>query len=179
MSSVARVIAGVSGSPGSLPSLRYAADLARRHDATLTPVLAWTSLGREIADCYSPSPILWPIWQDAAWQRLRDAFDAAFGGIPADVRAEPLVQRGEAGRVLVNVASRAGDLLVVGTGRHGALGRLRHGKVSRYCLAHARCPVLAIPAPALEQEAGHGLHGWAFRHRGLTVDQISSPPGVR
>jgi hypothetical protein len=43
-----------------------------------------------------------------------------------------------------------------------------------YCLAHARCPVLAIPASALEQAAGHGLHGWAFRHRGLTVDQISS-----
>ncbi|MGH3305386.1 MAG: MFS transporter [Streptosporangiaceae bacterium] len=41
--------------------------------------------------------------------------------------------------------------------------------------AHARCPVLAIPPPALEEEAGHGLHGWAFRHRGLTVDQISSP----
>jgi hypothetical protein len=61
-----------------------------------------------------------------------------------------------------------------GPGRHGTLGRLRHGKVSRYCLAHARCPLLAIPAPVLEQAAGHDLPGWAFRHRGLTVDQISS-----
>ncbi|MGH3198154.1 MAG: universal stress protein [Streptosporangiaceae bacterium] len=181
MSGAARVIAGVSGSPGSLPTLRHAADLARSHDATLTPVLAWTSPGGDIAECHSPSPILRQIWKDAAWQRLWDAFDAAFGGVPADLRAEPLVQRGEAGCALVNAASRTDDLLVVGTGRRGTLGRLRHGKVSRSCLAHARCPVLAIPASAspLEQAAGHGLHGWTFRRRGhLRGRNVASHPSV-
>jgi len=180
MSGLCRVIAGVSGSPGSLPALRYAADLARSHDGILIPVLAWTPPGGDIADRHSPSPILRQIWHDAAWQRLWDAFDAAMGGIPADLRAEPLVRRGVPGRVLLNAASRADDLLVVGTGRHGTLGRLRHGSVSRYCLAHARCPVLAIPPPALEPDAGHRLRGWAFRHRGLTVEQIiSSRAGAR
>jgi len=37
--------------------------------------------------------------------------------------------------------------------------------VSRYCLAQAHCPILAIPPPALAQQAGHSLRGWAWRHR--------------
>ena len=110
MSGVCRVIAGVSGSLGSFPALRYAADLARSHDGTLIPVLAWMPPGGDLADRHSPSPILRQIWHDAAWQRLWDAFDSAMGGIPAGVRAEPLVLRGVPGRVLLNVASRADDI---------------------------------------------------------------------
>jgi len=46
------------------------------------------------------------------------------------------------------------------------------GKVARYCLAHAHCPVLAVPPPALARELGHGLLGWVFWHRPLTPDQV-------
>jgi nucleotide-binding universal stress UspA family protein len=173
-----RIIAGVSGSPGNLPALRRAVHLARGHDATLIPVLVWAP-GGEFANCGNPFGYLRQIWRDDAWQRLWDAVNAASGGIPADVPAEPMVLRGEAGRVLVSVASEAGDLLVVGTGRHGGLSRLLHGNVSRYCLAHARCPVLAVPPPTLEREAGHGLRGWAFRHRALNLDQINAPASGR
>jgi nucleotide-binding universal stress UspA family protein len=36
-----RIIAGVSGSPGSVHALRQAAHLAHDHDAVLIPMLAW------------------------------------------------------------------------------------------------------------------------------------------
>jgi len=175
MPGACRIIVGVSGSPGNLPALRHAVHLARGHDATLIPVLAWLPPGGEIANRGSPSGYLRQIWRDDAWQRLWDAVNTASGG----VHAEPMVLRGEAGWVLVNVASQAGDLLVVGTGRHGGLSRLLHGGVSRYCLLHARCPVLAVPPPMLELEAGHGLRGWAFRHRALNVDRINAPASGR
>ncbi|HUZ56185.1 MAG TPA: universal stress protein [Streptosporangiaceae bacterium] len=82
---------------------------------------------------------------------------------------QPVVQRGEAGRVLLQIASRPEDLLVVGAGRRGALVRMaRSGKVSRYCLARARCPVLAVPPPGLAQEAGHWRLAWKFWNRTLT-----------
>ena len=45
---------------------------------------------------------------------------------------------------------------IIGTGRRGAGRWLRHS-VSRYCLAHARCPVLAVPPSALMDEMTHGL----------------------
>ena len=40
-----RIVAGVSGSPGNLPALRHAADLARVYDAALTFVHAWLPSG--------------------------------------------------------------------------------------------------------------------------------------
>lgn len=93
------------------------------------------------------------------------------------MRIEPAVLRGEAGPVLACCACRPGDLLVIGTGRRGTLSRLVHGTVGRYCLAHAHCSVIAVPPPTLELEAGHGLRGWAFRHRQLTADQAGLPTG--
>jgi nucleotide-binding universal stress UspA family protein len=60
---------------------------------------------------------------------------------------------------------------VVGAGRRGALSRMWRGKVSRYCVSHARCPVLAIPQPVTARELGLGPSVWPLRRRGLTVDQ--------
>ena len=84
----------------------------------------------------------------------------------------PGVLRGAAGPALVDVACLPGDLLILGTGRRGVMARLYSGSVGRYCLAHAQCPVLAVPPPALAREAGHGLLRWAFWHQTITPDHI-------
>ena len=174
MSSFCRVITGVSGSPRNLQALRYAAALSRSQDATLVPLLAWVPPGGDVADRRCPSRYLRHIWVEDACRRLHAALDAAFGGLPADVATEPMVVRGEARLVLVREASRPYDLLVIGTGRHGTVGRLLGATVSRYCLAHAGCPVLAVPPTALELEAGHGLHRWSFRHSGPTLTELTA-----
>jgi hypothetical protein len=38
----------------------------------------------------------------------------------------------------------------------------RHADRRRYCLAHAQCPVMAIPPPALACELAHGRLGRVF-----------------
>ncbi len=172
MSGIRRVIVGASGSPGSLRALRYAEDLARAHDATLIPVLAWVPPGGDLAERRSPCGYLRRIWKEDACRRLRDALIAAWGVVPDDPPVCPVVQRGPAGWVLVSMACCPGDLLVVGAGRRGALARLVCGKVARYCLAHAQCPVLAAPPPAFAREAGRGPLVWAFWHRTLTPDRV-------
>jgi len=174
---VRRVIVGTSGSPGSLRALRYAEDLARAHDATLIPVLAWVPPGGDFADRCAPNGYLRRIWQEDACQRLRDALNAAWGEIPGYPPVRPVAQRGGAGWVLVSMACHPGDLLVVGAGRRGLLARLVSGGVSRYCLAHAVCPVLAIPPPALVREVAHGPLAWAFWHRTLTPDRVLRDQG--
>ncbi len=174
MSGVRRVIVGVNGSPGSLHALRHAADLARGDHAALIAVLAWMPPGGDLADRTHPSPYLRKVWQDAAWQRLWEAIGLALGGVPDDVAFEPEVVRGEPGQVLTNLASQPGDLLVIGAGRRGPLAHALSCRASRYCVAHARCPVVAVPPPALAQ-VGHGLRGWAFRHRGLSPADLELP----
>jgi nucleotide-binding universal stress UspA family protein len=162
--SARRFVVGVSGSAGSLQALRYAMELARRDGAVLVPVLAWTPPGGDLADRHYPCPELRLEWKQAAWDRLWRAIELAFGGPPADVGFSPEVIRGGAGRVLTDVAAQPGDVLVIGAGRHGRLRRLLACRVSRYCLGHACCPVVAVPPSPLEEEL-HGLHGWRLRHR--------------
>ncbi|MFI9272974.1 universal stress protein [Kitasatospora sp. NPDC052896] len=152
MSDVARVIVGVSGSLNSLTALHRAVDEARARQATLVPVLTWTPVGGERNYRAQPCPPLLRTWEEAAHARLGHAFQDAFGGFPTGLRVDPLVIRGEAGPVLTQVADRPDDLLVVSTGRQGRLHRLVHGSVSRYCLAHASCAVIAVPPSALQTD---------------------------
>ena len=146
----------MSGSPRSLPALRRAADLADAHDATLLPVHVWAPPAMELASQQFPSERLYQEWEDEAWQRLWGALDTAFGGLPPSLRVQPVIAQGTPGWTLVRAASRADDVLVIGMGRQGGASRLWHGTVSRYCLAHATCPVVAVPAPELETASGTG-----------------------
>ena len=170
MPTVRRIIVGVHGSLGSLQALRYAADEARGRNVPLLAVIAWVPPGGDLAERRHSSPYLRKIWRDAARERLWTAFDAGLGGVPADLRVEPQVIRGETGPVLVDTAGQPDDLLVVGTGRRVGFGRLMRRSVSRYCLAHARCPVLAVPPSALMDEMSHPLHSWHIRRHALIPD---------
>jgi nucleotide-binding universal stress UspA family protein len=137
MSRVRRVIAGVSGSPRSLSALRCAGDLAHAHDAALFPVHAWAPPAIALAGHQFLSEYLRQAWEEAARQRLWDALEAVFGGLPPGIRAEPVIAPGNPGWVLVRAAARADDLLVIGAGRRGDVNRLWRAKIS---MPSARVP---------------------------------------
>ena len=162
MSGEQRVFVGVHGSLGSLQALRYAADQARERGGRLIPVIAWTPPGGDLAERRQPVYSLRRMWRDAAYGRLLDAFDRGLGGLPAGLEVEPRVIRGPAGPVLVDTAAQPDDLLVVGTGRRGLLRRVRRS-VSRYCLAQAHCPVIAVPPSDLMEQASRGRRRWPHR----------------
>ncbi len=173
MSAVRRIVVGVHGSLGSLQALRYAAEDAREREVPLVPVIAWIPPGGDLAERRQPSPYLRKLWADAAKTRLLEAFEAGLGGVPGDVQIQALVERGETGPVLVDVASEPGDLLVIGTGRRSLIGRALRKSVGRYCLAHAKCPVLAVPPSALMDEIGR--HRTWPRRRALVPDIADLP----
>jgi nucleotide-binding universal stress UspA family protein len=170
---VRRIIVGVHGSLGSLQALRYAAEEARTRKVPLVPVITWIPPGGDVAERRSPSPYLRQVWADAARQRLLAAFEAGLGGVPDDLQVEPCVERGETGPVLVDIADQPDDLLVIGTGRRSLVGRALRKSVGRYCLAHATCPVLAVPPSALMDEMSHGFRPWPLRGRRVLVPDIS------
>src|ERR1700759_4779640 len=157
-----RLLGDENGSLGSLQALRYAAEQGRQAPGRLLATVAWVPPRGGLAERRQPVYSLRQIWRDAARGRLQDAFDQGLGGLPADLAVERVVIRGPAGPVLVDAADQPGDLLVVGTGRRG-LRRWIRRSVSRYCVAHAHCPVVAIPPSDLMEEAGRGLHLWPRR----------------
>jgi nucleotide-binding universal stress UspA family protein len=177
MPGVRRIIAGVSGSRRSLPALRRAADLADAHDATLLPVHVWAPPAMELASLQFPSERLYREWEDEAWQRLWGTLDTAFGGLPPGLRIQPVIAQGSPGWILVRAASRADDVLVIGAGRRAGASRLWHGTVSRYCLAHASCPVVAVPPSELETALRYGLASRVLRHKNTELSQEVPGPG--
>lgn len=178
MAAVRRIVVGVHGSLGSLQALRWAAEEARARHVALTPVLAWVPPGGDLAERSHPNPYLRRIWRDAAVKRLDEAFDAALGGVPGDLLVQARVERGETGPVLVDVADQPDDLLVIGTGRRSPISRALRRSVGRYCLAHAKCPVLAVPPSALMEEVEDGFRPWPLRKRRVLIPDIPDIPDL-
>lgn len=156
-----RVIVGVHGTPGSLQALRCAVGHARAHDAVLVPVIAWEAPGGDSA--YRPYPAyLTDEWAEAAEQRLLTAFDEGLGGPPTDVATLPMVIRGKPGRVLVKVADRENDVLVVGRNHHRGPHRAWYGSTPAHCLAHAHCSVLVVQSSELDLDMRHRRSAMRF-----------------
>jgi Universal stress protein family len=115
---VRRVIAGTSGSPGSLAALRYAEWLASSHDAILVPLLAWEPPCSDGGGTLQPTGYLHREWHDMAWQRMRRSLLAVWGKEPDGLRVRPKVEQGPAGCVLVEVARHPGDVLPAASASH-------------------------------------------------------------
>lgn len=158
-----RIVAGVSGSLGSLTALHRAAAEARVTGAELWAVLAWEPPGGDIPHRGGPCPPqLSATWQTMACERLQGALDTAFGSAGPGVPLHALAVRGKPGKALVATANRVGDLLVVGAGARGRLRRAAWPSVARYCVARADCPVLTVPPSPLRDalEAVHRRNMW-------------------
>jgi nucleotide-binding universal stress UspA family protein len=110
----------------------------------------------------------------AAAAIIDEAFAATMGGEPADIPVRTVLVPDAPGPVLVEYACRDDDLLVIGTGRQGIRRRLRSGRVVRYCLRHASCPVLVVPPPPL---ARAGSPRALLRELRREIDQLTDGGG--
>ena len=165
MDGVRRVVVGVDGSMGSLQALRRGVVEARTRDAALVAVIAWLPPGGEAAYRRTADPRLKRLWEIGAWERLEQAWEEGLGGVPGDVDVRQLTVRGDAGRALVMIADSEDDLLVVGAGRRNPLRRALIPSVPRYVVAHACCPVLAVPPSTMTQQLDHSVLPRLLRRR--------------
>lgn len=140
-----RTVVGVSTSPAALAALTRGVEEARRRNAELVVVCAFTSLGDPL-----PSDLTEPATIRLLRHRAAAVIERAFGsigGAPYDVEVCRETPVGAPGRALVDLADRPDDLLIVGRDRHRVLHRMLHGSVAAYCVSHAACRVLVVPGP--------------------------------
>ena len=150
---IQRVIVGVDDTPGGLVALAAAVRLARAHGAELLAVRAWAlglprHGGRRMRHLSHPHVILTfcgTVQCAASSVLVRRALSAVGGGKPLRMRVSIETPQADPALALIGVASRRGDVIVVGTRPGHPVQRLIHGSVSRYCSHHARCPVLVVP----------------------------------
>ncbi|MFD3998570.1 universal stress protein [Streptomyces sp. NPDC058548] len=147
---------GTNGSLGSLAALHEGATQARARDAQLVVVLAWQPPGGGSGSRASCGPSVLADCRDAAAALLQETLEA-FGACRPGLTPVGLLVRGTPGVALVDAVRDPGDLLVVGTGSRGLLLRVLRPSVARHCMAHAPCPVLAVPPSPLQADLEH-LH---------------------
>jgi nucleotide-binding universal stress UspA family protein len=72
----------------------------------------------------------------------------AVGELPAEAAEviDPRVERGDAAAILLE-AARGAELLVLGNPGRGALTGALVASVAQYCVHHATCPLVLVPAP--------------------------------
>ena len=151
-SAIRRVIVGSDDSPVGLAALAAATDLAASNHAELVAVRSWAlglprHGGRRMRHLSHPHVVLsfsGTEQRAAATVLTRKALRAAVGRPPADLQLTIETPEGDPALALVNLATREGDVLVVGTRSGSWASRLVHGSVSRYCERHARCPVVLV-----------------------------------
>ena len=143
------VVVGVSRSFAGLQALRFAVAEARRRGCPVLAVRVWLMAQAWRSVCAES-------WRKELGEEARDytlgTFDAALGGLPDGVDVRVLPREGVVGPTLVASAA-SDDLLVVGGAR--TILRYTHSpQVTRYCVRHAHCPVVVVPAPDLARVAG-------------------------
>jgi nucleotide-binding universal stress UspA family protein len=141
-SDTGRVVAGFDGADSSLHALSWAARQAVLTDSTLEVVMTWEW----------PSSYGWavPIPDDFDPEAdTRKVLDTAIAGAQSEypgLKVEGRLINGHPAPVLVE-ASKAADLLVVGSRGHGEFVGMLIGSVSEYCVTNAHCPVLVHRDP--------------------------------
>ena len=138
------IVVGLDESASARQALRWAASYAERTGYQLRAVhaLSWPLGATDgVAD---PEDLC-----DLSTDRIEDIYRASITRVFDEIHPRPdwLFQfaKGDAGPVLVR-QSRAASLLVVGTPEQVGLGRLIAGSVAHYCVSHAACPVVVVPA---------------------------------
>ncbi len=132
-----RVLAvGYDGSTGAQAALGLAVEIGLAAQATIRLV----AIGNPTpVDPQNASP------QVTALPDLRDRLRAALEGLPEELRALGVFERGNPTLSLLSQAERGVDLLLIGSTGHGRLGSALVGSTARTVLREARCPVILMP----------------------------------
>jgi|SRR5271155_612369 len=137
-----RVVVGTDGSEGGDRALKWAAGEARRSEAVLHIVVAWSismsagfSFTVEMDEVQRASDDT--LERSISWVRKNEPDVEVRGEVSQDAPALALVD-----------ASAGADLLVVGSRGLGGFRGLLLGSVSQHCAHHAHCPVAIIRPPS-------------------------------
>ncbi len=147
------ILVGVDRSQHAQVALTQAIDIARTQKASLTVLVAYSTL--------MPWGPVAPLPQSAVDEfvaggrsEAQAIADEAKNGIPAEVEARVLViDASPAEAILQQAGAGDHDLIVVGSRGRGDAGSFLLGSVSHAVLHHSRVPVLIVHVPSVEAAA--------------------------
>lgn len=147
------IVVGVDRSEHAREALTQAIDIARTQQATLTVVIAYST----IMPWGPVSPLPQSAVDDFVSGIQADAktlADETTAAVPKEVKADVVVVDGDpAQAILAQVRTGKHDLIVVGSRGRGDAASMLLGSVSHAVLHHSRVPVLIVHGPSVEAAA--------------------------
>jgi nucleotide-binding universal stress UspA family protein len=147
------IVVGVDRSEHAQEALTQAVDIARTQQASLTVVIAYSTVMSwgPVSPLPQSAVDEWVAGIQADAKAIADETAAA---IPKEVKSEILVVDGDPAQVILDqVETGKHDLIVVGSRGRGDAASLLLGSVSHAVLHHSRVPVLMVHVPAVETGA--------------------------
>jgi nucleotide-binding universal stress UspA family protein len=136
------VVVGVDGSAASRAALEFALREGAARGSAVEVVTVWSWAGPH-------ESLVAPATPHDARDRAQRQQDEIVAEVLRRVTVAPLVSRqvvqGDPAEVLLR-AGRTAAFLVVGSEHKNMLKRAVLGSVSEYCVRHATCPVVVVPA---------------------------------
>ena len=130
---------GLDGSLESRAALGEASEIAGQAGASIR-VIGVSSPIPKLGAQTANAPV-------STGSRLEAIVHDAARALPAELRAQPIVERGEPVERLLDRAGQGLDLLVLGSRGFGPVMRIMIGSVSTRIIRQAPCPVLVVPRP--------------------------------
>lgn len=138
---IQRILLATDLSPASAEATEQALAMARQLGAELL-VVSVVDGRRPVAPAGTEADL-----DRLGGRRVTEARRLAARARAQGIRATFLLWEGDPGQSIVDAASSEEvDLVIVGSHRRGAVGRLLLGSVSQHVASHARCPVLVARA---------------------------------
>lgn len=145
------IVVGVDGSEHSRLAVKWASDEADRRGAVLRLIFAETSEPEHVPPWYEPGQAV----VSAGQAVVDDAFGLVVTRHPSVVARAEVVKWPPA--LVLTVASRSAELLVVGARGRGGFKELLLGSVSDQCIQYSHCPVVVVSDdPESVSEPGDG-----------------------
>jgi len=139
------IVVGVDGSEGAGIALDFAMKEAALRGSGLRLVSAWEIPASVLASVVAGKEFYEEFRENAV--RVAREAAALVNEEQPSVAHEEIVAEGHAGKVLLENAGDA-ELMVVGRRGLGTLREMLLGSVTRHVVAHAKCPLVIVPAPS-------------------------------
>ena len=147
------IVVGVDRSDTGLAAVQYAAELASRRKLPIRVMHAF-----EPAQFHAV--VQGPLNVDAVLrktaQRLLDNTKEVLTAVYPDLEVETVLEEGSETEMLLRESEHA-DSIVLGSRGVGGFTDLVVGSTTLHVASHARCPVIAVPAPAGDEESREGV----------------------
>lgn len=149
------VVVGVDRSDPARAAVEFAADLARRHHLRLRVVHAYEPSQYTVRPTIGWEPQVEGVMRNAA-QRVIDDTVEVLGMAYPDLDVSSRLEAGSPAAVLLD-ESEGAESVVVGSRGAGGFAGLLVGSTALHVASHAKCPVVAVPAPADDEKPRHGV----------------------